>query len=95
MEIQTLMKGNLCYTTRYNAEVTLRHAVVIVPVSTYTHQPFIHKYCGFHSWLTAVAWYLMDQVKSDQVLKKLATLELCYVKIWMTVDKPRTAEVDY
>ena len=40
-----------------------------------------------------MAGYLTDQVKSDQVLEKLATLELCSVKIWMTVDKPRTAEV--
>ena len=42
----------------------------------------------------AVAWYLTDQVKSDQVLKKLATLELCSGKIWMTVDELRTSEVD-
>ena len=41
-----------------------------------------------------MAWYLTYQVKSDQVLKKLATLELCSVKIWVTVDEPRTAEVD-
>ena len=41
-----------------------------------------------------MAWYLTDQVKSDQVLKKLATLELCSVKSWMTVDKPMTADVD-
>ena len=34
VEIQTLMKGHLCYTTRDNAQVTLRHVVVIVPVST-------------------------------------------------------------
>ena len=39
-------------------------------------------------------WYLMDQVKSDQVPNKLATLLLCSVKSWMTVDEPRTAEVD-
>ena len=41
-----------------------------------------------------MAWYLMDQVKSDKVLKKLATLVLCSVNIWMTVDKLRTDEVD-
>ena len=34
LEIQTLMKGESCYTTHDNAEVTLRHAVVVVPVST-------------------------------------------------------------
>ena len=77
MEIQTLMKGNLCYTTRDNAEVTLRHVFVVVPVSTYTHQPCIHKYCDSHHWWTAVAWYLTDQEKSDRVLKKLATHALC------------------
>ena len=33
-EIQILMKVHSCYTTRDNAEVTLRHAVVVVPVST-------------------------------------------------------------
>ena len=93
MEIQTLMKGHLCYITRDNAEVTLHNVVVVVPVSTYTHQPCIHKYCDFHYWWTAVAWHLTDQVKSDLVLKKLATNELCYVKIWITIDKNRTAEV--
>ena len=41
-----------------------------------------------------MAWYLTDQVKSDQVLKKLATLELCSAKIWVTVDELSTAEVD-
>ena len=41
-----------------------------------------------------MAWYLTDQVKSDQVLKKLATLALCSVKSWMTIDEPRTFEVD-
>ena len=41
-----------------------------------------------------VAWYLTYQLKSHQVLKKLATLSLCSVKIWMTVDKTRTSEVD-
>ena len=34
VEIQTLTKGHLCYTNRDNAEVTLRHDVVIVLVST-------------------------------------------------------------
>ena len=38
--------------------------------------------------------YLTDQVKSGLVLKKLATHVLCYVKSWMTVDEPRTDEVD-
>ena len=88
------MKGHLCYTTRDNSEVTLQHAVVVVPVSTYTHQPYIYKYCDLHYWWTAVEWYLKDQVKSNWVLKKLATHFLCYVKIWITVDKPRTAEVE-
>ena len=55
VEKQTLVKGHLCYTTRDNAEVTLRHAVVVVTVSTQTHQPCIHKYFDFHSWWTAVA----------------------------------------
>ena len=32
---QTLMKGHLCYTTRDNAQVTLQHVVLVVPVSTY------------------------------------------------------------
>ena len=36
MEIQTLMKGHSCYTTCDNAQVTLRHVVVVVPVSTLT-----------------------------------------------------------
>ena len=40
------MKGHLCYTTRDNAQVTLQHAVVVVPVSTYTHKICIHKYCA-------------------------------------------------
>ena len=73
VEIQTLMKGHSCYTTRGNAEVTLRHFVVVVPVSTYTHHTYIHKYCDFHSWWTTMACYLTDQVKFDQMLKKLAT----------------------
>ena len=42
-----------------------------------------------------MAWYLTDQVNSDQVLKKLATHELFYLKIWMYVDKPSTDEMDY
>ena len=88
------MKGYLLYTTCDNDELTLRHAIVILPVSTYTHQPFIHKYCNFHYWWTAVAWYLMYKVKSDKVLKNLAARALCYVKIWMTVEKPMTAEVN-
>ena len=33
-------------------------------------------------------------MKSDQVSNKPITLELCSVKIWITVDEPRTAEVD-
>ena len=41
-----------------------------------------------------MAWYLMDQVKSEQVFKKLETLELCSVKIWITVDELRTTELD-
>ena len=41
-----------------------------------------------------MAWYLTNQVKSDQVLKKLATLALCYVNIWMSVDEKSNAEVD-
>ena len=94
MEIQTFMKGHSCYTTRDNAEVTLRHVVFIVPVSTKTHQPCIHKYFDFHYWWTAVACYLTDQEKSDGVLKKLATHALCYVNSWMTVDKLRTDELD-
>ena len=88
------MKGHLCYTTSDNAEVTLLHVVDVVMVSTYTHQPCIHKYCDFQYWWTAVAWYLMDQEKSDRVLKKLATHVLCYVKSWMTVGEPNTAELD-
>ena len=94
VEIQTLMKVHVCYTTRDNAEVTLRHVVVVVPLSTQTHQPCIHKYCDFHYWWTAVAWYLMDQVKSYRVLKKLTTHALCYVKIWMNVDELSTADMD-
>ena len=34
VDIQTLMKGHSCYTNRDNAEVTLWHAVAVVPVST-------------------------------------------------------------
>ena len=45
-------------------------------------------------YLTIVVWYLTDQVKSNHVLNKHETMTLCSVKIWMTVDKPRTAEVD-
>ena len=41
-----------------------------------------------------MARYLTDQVNSDQVLKKLATLVFCYVKSWMTIDETRTDEVD-
>ena len=91
MKIQTLTKGHLCYTTCDNDEVTLQHAVVVVPVSTSTHPPCIHKYYDFHYLWTAVAWYLTYQVKFNGLLKKLATHALCYVKIWMTVEKPRTA----
>ena len=43
----------------------------------------------------AVAWYLMDQVKSDRLLYNIATRALCYVKSWMTVGEQRTDEVDY
>ena len=32
VEIQKFMKGHLCYTTRDNAEVTLRHDVFVMPV---------------------------------------------------------------
>ena len=95
MEIQTLMKGRSCYTTHDNSEVTLCHAVVVAPVSTLTHPPCIHKYCKLHSRWTAVAWYLTDQLKSDQVSKKLVTVALCSMKICMTVDEVRTSEVDY
>ena len=91
--MQNFMEGHSCYTTRDNAEVALFHAVGIVPVSTQTHQLFIRKYCDLHSWWKAVVCYLIDQVKSDQVLKKLATLEFCYVNSWMTFDKTITAEV--
>ena len=94
MEIQTLMKGFFCYTTRDNSEVILQHVVFVVPVSTYTLPPCIYKYCDFHYWWTAVAWYLMDQLKSHQLLNKLATMALCSVKIWMTVDKLKTSEAD-
>ena len=94
MEIQKLMKVHSCYTSRESYEVTLRHAVVLVTVSTLTHQPCVHIYCDFCFWWMALAWYLTDRVKSDQVLKNLATLVLCSVKIWINVDKPRTAEVD-
>ena len=34
VEIQTLMKGHSCYTTRDNSEVTLQNVVFVVPVST-------------------------------------------------------------
>ena len=34
VEIHTFMKVSLCYTTRYDAKVTLRHDVVVVPAST-------------------------------------------------------------
>ena len=88
------MKGHLCYTTRDNAELTLWRAVAVVPVSNQTHQPCIHKYCDYHYWWTKVAWYLTDQVKSDQVFKNLATHALCYVKSCMNVDELRTAEAD-
>ena len=94
MEIQTLKKGHSCYTTRDNTKVTLWNAVVvIVPVSTYTHPPCIHKYCDLRYWWTLMAWYLTDQLKYDQVLKKLVTMVFCYVKSWMTVDKLMTDEV--
>ena len=88
------MKVHSFYTTSDNSEVTLHHAVVVVPVSTYTHQSCIHKYFNLHSWWTEVAWYLTYHLKSDQVLKKLATLALCSVKIWMDVDGPWISEVD-
>ena len=41
-----------------------------------------------------MAWYLTYEVDFDQVLKKLVTHVLCSVKIWLTVDEPRTADVD-
>ena len=94
MDIQISMKGHLCYTTHDNSEVTLWNAVVVLPVSTYKNQPCIHKYCNLHSWWTAVVCYLTDPVKYDQVLKNLATLALCSVKIWVTVEEPMTADVD-
>ena len=34
VEIKTLIKGHLCYTTHDNTELTLRHAVFVVPMST-------------------------------------------------------------
>ena len=49
-------------------------------------QPCIHKYFDFHYWCTEVAWYLIDQVKSNQVLKNLGTHALCSVNISMIVD---------
>ena len=94
VEKQTFMEGHSCYTTSDNAEVKLRHVVVVVSVSTQIHQPCIHKYCDFHYWWKVVAWYLTDQEKSDRVLKKLATHVLFQVKSWMTVDEPSTAELD-
>ena len=81
-----MMKGHSCYTTCDNTELTLQNDVVVVPVSYYTHQTCIHKYCDLHSWLTAVEWYLTDQMKSERLLKNIATHMLCYVKSWMTVD---------
>ena len=41
-----------------------------------------------------MAWYFTDQVKSNQVFKKIETLVLYSVKICMAVDKPITDEVD-
>ena len=79
--MHTLIKVHSCLTTRDNTEVTLQHTAAVVPVSTYTQQRCIHKYCDFHSWWTAV-----EQDKSDQLLKNLATHALCYMKIWMTFD---------
>ena len=84
--MQKLMKGHFCYKTCDSSEVTLRHTVVVVPVSTYTHQLCIHKYCDFHYWWMAVSWYLTDQVKSDQVSKKIVTHVLCSMKSCMNVD---------
>ena len=94
VEIQTLMNCHSCYKTCDNAKVTLQHAVDVVPVSVQTHEPCIHKYCDFQSCWTAVAGYLTNEVKSDQVLKNIATMQLCSVKIWINVDKPRKVEVD-
>ena len=93
VEIQTLMKGHLCYTTRDNAELTLPHAISVVSVSKQTHQPCIHKYCDFHYWWTAVTWYSTYQEKSNQLLKKLVNMSLCSVKRLVIFDKPRTSEV--
>ena len=87
------MKGHLCYTTRYNSGVTLRYDVVVFLVLTWTHEPCINKYCDFHYWWMAVAWYLTYQVKSNGVLKNIATHALCYVKICMTVEKECTYDV--
>ena len=89
-----IINGHSCYTTREYSEITLNNSVVIFLVSNYTHQPCIHKYCDFHYWWTAVAWYLTDQVKSDRLLKKLATHALCYVKSWITVDEPMIDELE-
>ena len=47
------MKGRSCYTTHDNSEVTLCHAVVVVPVSTQTHPTCIHKYYDLCYWWTA------------------------------------------
>ena len=41
-----------------------------------------------------MAWYFMDQVKYDKLLKNLATHAFCFVKIWMTDDDLNTAEAD-
>ena len=79
MEIQTFMKGRSCYTNRDNTEVKLWHDAVVVPVSTWIHSPYIHKYCDFHSWWTAVELYLIDQLKSDQVSKNLVTQSLTHL----------------
>ena len=88
------MKDHFCYTTRDNAEVTLCNDVVIVPLSTQTHSLCITKYFDFRSWWMGVSWYLTYQLNSDQVLKKLVILAFFSVNSWMTVDKPRTVEVD-
>ena len=88
------MKGISCYITCDNDEVTLWRDVAVLSVSTLIHPPCIHKYFYLCSWWTAVAWYLKNKLKSDQVSKKLVNMDLCSVNNCMTVDKLRVAEVD-
>ena len=71
-------------------------SLILSTVSIYTHPPCMHKYCDFRSWWTAVAWYLTDQQKSDQVSRSL-WLWRCVIwrAGWMLTNRGQLRWINY